>query len=140
MIGRLLEKFLDFVLGPVQPAPASEPETLPEPLPEPPPDPKQVAAQLRALADKLDPLVVPAFPAPEPPYKKWNTVMDESGDTGGKIKRKGAGIEMGKTKENEVLNRIFDAHPGEEEIHLNQDETLALIGAMKATDRGKAKP
>lgn len=93
MIGRLLEKALDFLLGP--PPPPPEPEPVPAPAPEPPPDPRQVAAQLRALADKLDPIVVPPFEAAGPP-KGWNKVMDEDGTSGGLVKRKGAGVEMGR--------------------------------------------
>jgi hypothetical protein len=145
MIMKLLEKAFDFLLGPIQPTPVSEPL---ETTPEPPPDPRKVAAEMRACAawlhrqaDRLDPLVVPEFHMPPagllPPG--WNTVMDESGDSGGKIKRKGSDIELGKTKENEVLNRIFDAHPGEGEIHLNPDEIIALMEAVRANKGAKGR-
>ena len=137
MITRLLEKAFDFLLGPIQPAPVPKPS--PERLSEPSPDPKQIAAQLRALADRIDPILVPIFPTPEPP-QGWNTVMDESGDSGGKIKRKGSDVDLGKTKENEILNRIFDVHPGEGEIYLNPDETIALMEAVRADKGAKGRP
>ncbi len=114
MIGRLLEKMIDFLLGP--PPPKPEPEPVPAPAPEPPPDPKQVAAQLRALADRLDPIVVPPFETPNTPYKGWNRVMDEDGTSGGLVKRKGAGIEMAPPPDDDTPATPLDGEAFREEV------------------------
>lgn len=97
MIARLLEKALEFLLGPIQPAPVPEP-----PAPEPTPDPKEAAAEMRALAswltskaDKLDPLVIPELSIPPVGLpRRWNVFLDECGESGGTVKRAGSGIRL----------------------------------------------
>ena len=96
MIAKLLEKALDFLLGSSRPSP-EPPRPKPAPTPEPPPDPKRVAAEMRAMAawlhrqaDRIDPLVIPSFGMPPagilPP--SWNTVLDDSGESGGIVRRR----------------------------------------------------
>lgn len=172
MIAKLLEKAIDFLLGPPPP-----------PKAEPAPDPRGVAAEMRACArwlnhqaDRLDPLVIPELTRPPvglPP--RWNVFLDDTGGDG-KVRRAGSRVrseppplasgrptvsaddsdpeaekveeiadrlehKFGKNeaarkiKENAVINKIFDAHPGEEEIHLNQDETIALMEAIRPSKK-----
>jgi hypothetical protein len=100
---KLFKKVLLAVLDVVAPLPIQE-EIEQEFIQEPEPmDPRVAANQMREtarqlyqLADKLDPIFL-NFPVPQIP-SKWNHFIDEDGTTGGKVKRKGHGIEMGKTQ------------------------------------------
>jgi hypothetical protein len=119
----LLEKIANAVLDVIDP-----PKPLPPPPPEPKleerPDPKQVALEMRALAgwlhaqaDRLDPMVLPSFSVPPsdllPP--RWNTVLDETGDSGGVVKRKGAEVELNRRRppEHETIVDMTEAEQTE---------------------------
>jgi len=120
---KTLEKIVIAVLDVIAPQP-------PKPTPPPPPAPKPIdsktaaqemretAKQLNSLADRLDPFALPFPKLPKIP-PNWNTFIDDSGATGGLIKRKGSGIEMGK-----ITTQPPDK---EDEIELSPDENLALL-------------
>jgi hypothetical protein len=120
----IVGSILDAILPPLPlPSPVEVKPVEPELVPELPPDPKEIAAQLRALADKIDPLVIPPFQASTSPAG-WNKLMDEDGTTGGKVKRAGCGIQLNKRKD-------------ETYIDLDMEQTLNLMNTFK---NGKETP
>jgi len=119
---KMLNTVLDFIAPPAPQAPVEVFE--PEPVVESPPDPRQIAAQLRALADKIDPIVIPAFQALKPPYEGWNKFMGDDGTTGGKVKRAGCGVQVNK----------ISITPKEEETEefLTVEETMELLRPIRS--------